>query len=104
MKIVSVKTKQPYDLYIGRANKGYGLTESIFHNPYVIGVDGNREEVIKKFEKNAAQNPKILDNLWLIDGMILGCWYDYPKEDCHGRVLFELREHQKLLAKNIHAS
>lgn len=99
MKIVSVKTKQPYDVYIGRSNIGYGLQESIFHNPYVIGRDGTREEVIKKFEKYAAQNPKILDNIWLIDGCTLGCWCDYPREDCHGRVLFELREHQKLLDK-----
>lgn len=104
MNIVNVKSKKPYDLYIGRANKGYGLQDSIFRNPYVIGVDGTREEVIKKFEKYAAQNPKILDNLWLIDGMTLGCWCDYPKEDCHGRVLHELREHQLLLAKTIHST
>lgn len=101
MNIVNVKSKKPYDIYIGRFNKTYGLKESIFHNPYVIGVDGTRAEVIKKFEKFAAQNPKILDNLWLIDNATLGCWCDYPNEDCHGRILRELREYQLLLDKSI---
>ena len=104
MNIVNVKSKKPYHFYIGRKNLSYGLAESIFHNPYVIGIDGTREEVIKKFEKYAAQNPKILDALWLLDGSTLGCWCNYPQEDCHGRILFELREHQKKLDKSIHKS
>ena len=104
MKIVSVKTHQPYDIYIGRANKGFGLKESIFHNPWVIGVDGTRTEVISKYAEYAAKNQKILDSLWLIDGMTLGCWCDFPKEDCHGRVLVELREHQKSFDKTVRSA
>ena len=95
MSIVNIKSKKPYDIYIGRVNKAYGVKDSIFRNPYVIGVDGTRAEVIKKFEHYAPTNPLIQENLYLLDDMVIGCWCDYPKEDCHGRVLLEMRELQK---------
>ena len=40
-KVVN-RSKDRYDVYIGRP--------SIFQNPYVIGSDGTREEVIEKFK------------------------------------------------------
>ena len=40
-KVVN-KYKQPYDIYIGRGSK--------WGNPFIIGQDGNREEVINKYE------------------------------------------------------
>lgn len=40
--------KLTYDIYIGR--KCYGLPQSKWGNPFVIGKDGTREEVIKNIE------------------------------------------------------
>jgi hypothetical protein len=82
-------------LYIGRANKFYSQEESIFHNPFVIGKDGTRAEVIEKFRKYAPTNKELMDSLHLLDKEnFLGCYCDYPHEDCHGRILIELREAQ----------
>ena len=41
-KVVNIK-KEEYDVYIGRG--------SPFGNPYRIGVDGTRDEVIEKYKK-----------------------------------------------------
>jgi len=98
-KIVNIKTKQPYDLYIGRFNQNYGVSDSIFKNPFVIGKDGDRKEVIQKFKEYAYKNQKILDNLYLVDNRVLGCWCNFPEEDCHGRILIELREQQVAFEK-----
>ena len=40
-KVVN-KYKESYDVYIGRG--------SIWGNPFIIGKDGDRDEVIKKYE------------------------------------------------------
>lgn len=100
MKIVNIKThnidwNSGSFLYIGRENKFYGVKESIFKNPYVIGRDGERSEVIRKFAQYAIKNKQIMDNLHLIDGKTLVCYCDIDKEACHGQILIELRERQK---------
>ena len=94
-KIVNIKSGKHYDLYIGRANKTYNVEQSIFFNPFIIGVHGNRTEVIEKFRQYALTSRELMNNLYLTDNKILGCWCSWPFEDCHGRVLFELREQQK---------
>lgn len=38
-------------IYIGRANKRYKLPESPLKNPFQIGKDGTREEVVEKFRR-----------------------------------------------------
>ena len=38
-------------IYIGRANKSLGLESSPLANPYKIGADGNRAEVIALYRK-----------------------------------------------------
>jgi len=93
--IVNIKSGRPYDLYIGRANKTFNVKQSIFFNPFIIGKDGTRKEVIEKFREYAPTNKALMNNLYLIDGQTLGCWCNWPNEDCHGSVLFELREKQK---------
>ena len=40
-KVVN-KNKEPFDCYIGRG--------SLFGNPFIIGKDGSRDEVISKYE------------------------------------------------------
>jgi len=67
-----------YDVYIGRPS-------SKWKNPYLIGKDGSRKEVIEKYRKYLLSNKKLLNDLHELEGKILGCWCK-PKP-CHGDVL-----------------
>jgi len=71
--------KKPYDVYIGRPSK--------WGNPFLIGKDGTREEVIEKYEDYLLNNVKLLNDLWELQNKRLGCWCA-PKA-CHGDVLAE---------------
>jgi hypothetical protein len=54
LKVVNGKTHGFFGrnkLYIGRTNKAYHLKESILHNQFVIGKDGDRNEVITKYHQ-----------------------------------------------------
>lgn len=82
-KVVHCK-KQHYDIYIGRPSK--------WGNPFEIGKDGTREEVIEKF-RNYILNSDLLYDIMELDGKILGCWCS-PKA-CHGDVLKEIIEEIK---------
>lgn len=83
MKVVNCK-KEPYDIYIGRPSK--------WGNPFTIGKDGDREEVISKYKNWILSQPQLLNSLWQLHGKILGCWCK-PKS-CHGDVLVELLEEE----------
>lgn len=74
--------KEPYDIYIGRPSK--------WGNPFIIGRDGTREEVIQKYEDWIKTQPNLMAALGELDGKILGCWCK-PKP-CHGDVLVSLVE------------
>lgn len=87
-KVVHCK-KNRYDVYIGRPGP--------LGNPYEIGPDGTREEVIQKFEKYARRLMnedlafrKAIQNC---EGKTLGCWCA-PKA-CHGHVIIKLIEELK---------
>lgn len=84
-KVVNLKNSQ-YDVYIGR--KCYGLPESIWHNPFKIGEDGTRTEVIAKYREYVLGNPDLMKRLPSLRGKVLGCWCS-PMA-CHGEVLIEL--------------
>jgi len=88
MKIVNIKSGDPYDIYIGRANKTYGLAESKWANPFVVGKDGTREEVIDKYREWISMQPALLKGLEELRNKTLGCWC-FP-EKCHGEVLIDL--------------
>lgn len=72
--------KNRYDVYCGRP--------SIWANPFKIGQDGNRKEVIAKFKKYLLANEELVDKLPELRGKILGCWCA-PKA-CHCDVLADL--------------
>ena len=72
--------KEPYDLYIGRPSK--------WGNPFVIGRDGNREEVVKKYKDWVRTQPHLMSSLYELKDKILACWCA-PKL-CHGHALKEL--------------
>lgn len=82
--VVNIK-KEVYEVYIGRGSK--------WGNPFKIGVDGNRQEVIKKYTKWIITQPELMSSLNELDGKILGC-YCAPKA-CHGDVLVYLIEREK---------
>jgi hypothetical protein len=68
--------RSKYDVYIGRP--------SIWGNPYSIGRDGTREQVIAKYEANLSPELKERAKKEL-KGKILGCWC--APLACHGDVL-----------------
>lgn len=82
-----------YDIYIGRDNAAYGLQRSQWANNYRIGRDGDRDEVIEKYECDIRQRTSVARGCWLpqllaLEGYRLGCWCA-PKP-CHGDVLVKL--------------
>ena len=79
MEVVHCK-QSTYDVYIGRPSK--------WGNPFTIGVDGNRSEVIQKYRIWIKDQPDLLNELSELEGKTLGCWCS-PKA-CHGDVLFEM--------------
>jgi DNA polymerase I-like protein with 3'-5' exonuclease and polymerase domains len=72
--------REEFDVRIDRTTK--------WGNPFHIGVDGNRAEVIDKYRRWITHNKKLLACLSELDGKRLGCFC--KPEDCHGDVLAEL--------------
>ncbi len=79
MRVVHCKYEK-YDVYIGRPGP--------WGNPFSIGQDGSRKEVIEKYRNWILKKPKLLAKLGELRGKTLGCWCA-PKA-CHGDVLIEL--------------
>lgn len=73
-------------VYIGR--KWRGRPESKWHNPYHIGRDGTREEVIAKFETYILTRPDLLAALPELRGKALLC--HCKPQACHGDTLIRL--------------
>ena len=69
-----------YDVYIGRPSK--------WGNPFTIGRDGTRSEVVQKYREWLANNTVLLNDIEELKGQTLGC-FCHPKP-CHGDVLAEL--------------
>ena len=78
-KVVNVRRTKNYDVYIGRG--------SSWGNPYAIGPDDDREEVIRKykydFDRGFLKGGK--EDFRELAGKTLGC-YCKP-EPCHGDVI-----------------
>lgn len=71
--------KDSYDVFIGRPSK--------WGNPFVIGADGTRKEVIEKYEEWLLGQPELLADLHELRDKSLGC-FCHPKA-CHGDVLIK---------------
>jgi hypothetical protein len=74
--------REEYDIYIGRPSK--------WGNPFQIGKDGNRQEVIRKYREYILSNDELLKDLHELKGKTLGCWC--KPSSCHGDVLVDLIE------------
>ena len=78
-KVVHCK-KENYDVYIGRPSK--------WGNPFTVGKDGTREEVVNKYRTWLLTQPHLLEELYSLKGKTLGCWCS--PLPCHGDVLIEV--------------
>jgi hypothetical protein len=96
MEIVNVKRRSA-DVYCGRGSK--------WGNPFVIGRDGNREDVIRKYKEwvelwreekreivlsvgNAVYSNKVVDDVEELRGKVCGCFC--KPLSCHLDVLKEI--------------
>ena len=71
-------------MYIGRGSR--------FGNPFHIGKDGTREEVIALYREYARNNPEIYEHLDELRGKVLGC--SCKPLPCHGDVLIQMLNQQ----------
>ena len=90
MTTTVVHVRDGYDIYIGRANGRAKLKASKWGNPFRIGRDGTREEVIAKYRAWIQTQPDLLAQVHELRGKRIGCWCS--PEACHGDVLAELAE------------
>ena len=85
----------PYDVYIGRAGRYNYIgrtgrhSNGYFGNPFVIGRDGTREEVLQKyaayFLDRVATDSEFKRKVESLRGAALGCFC--KPEACHGDVI-----------------
>lgn len=80
-RVVNIRKTKEYDVYIGRPSPA--------GNPFRIGPDGTREEVLEKFQKYFDRRMKhdLLFRAYIheLSGKVLGC---YCKElSCHGDII-----------------
>jgi hypothetical protein len=61
--VVNLRTNK-YDVYIGRGSK--------WGNPFRIGPDGSRADVIRKCRKHIEKSPELLEALHELKGKRLG--------------------------------
>lgn len=79
-RVVHLK-REAYDVRIDR--------QTHWGNPFVIGKDGTREEVIYKYRCHILSEPSVVAMIRRdLRGKTLGCWCA-PKP-CHGDVLLEI--------------
>ena len=82
MKTTVVQRRQKHDVYIGRPSK--------WGNPFAIGRDGDRQQVIAKFRAWVVEQPDLMADLHELRGKRLGCFC--APLACHGDVLAELAD------------
>jgi hypothetical protein len=86
-RVIHVRNMGEYRdaVYIGRANGRLGLPASPFANPFVIGRDGTRQEVIEKYRAWILSQPHLVAEARTLRGRVLACWC--APAACHGDVL-----------------
>lgn len=67
-------------VYIGRPSK--------WGNPFVIGADGTREQVIDLYREYLVRSPSLAAQVGELRGKDLVCWC--APQACHGDVLLDL--------------
>ena len=72
-------------VYVGRPSK--------WGNPFIIGGDGTRDEVIAKYRAWVVQQQPLMAALHELRGKNLVCWC--APERCHAEVLIELANQRR---------
>lgn len=85
-KVVNCRD-EPFDILIDRTTK--------WGNPFKIGIDGSRKEVIEKYRKYIINNKELLNSLEELRGKVLGCWC--KPHSCHGDILVDLLEQDDII-------
>lgn len=75
--------KGDFDVYVGRPTK--------WGNPFIIGRDGDRSEVIVQYLDWLVKHPELMDSLSELQGRVLGCWC--APRPCHGDILASLADY-----------
>lgn len=87
--VVHINDPAGYDVYIGRAMPRRRLKASPFANPFKIGKDGDRADVIEKYRTWLLAQPELVERARReLNGKRLGCWC--APLACHGDVLAEI--------------
>ena len=75
--------KAAYDVYIGRPGK--------FGNPFTIGADGDRAQVLIKYREYLRTRPDLVAAAKAdLRGKVLGCWC--APLPCHGDLLAKVAD------------
>ena len=83
MPTIVVHRRDPHDVYIGRPSK--------WGNPFVVGPDGDREDVILKYTDWLLDQPALMQMIVPeLRGKRLGCWC--APAPCHGDVLAHMAD------------
>jgi Domain of unknown function (DUF4326) len=79
-------------VYVGRAmhRGGWQLAASALANPFRLGRDGDRDEIIAKYRGYLIGRPDLLALLPELRGRRLGCWC--APLPCHADVIAELAD------------
>ena len=111
-RVAHVK-KDPFDLYIGRANRRANLGGSVWANPFKIGVPHpseaggapiTREDAVVLYKEWVVRGEgrHLLTRLEELEGKTLGCWCAprggvgaHDSLVCHGQILLLLLEHRR---------
>lgn len=72
--------RDKYDVYIGRPSK--------WGNPFEIGKDGTREDVVNKYRAWIVSQPELMASLHELKDKTIACWCS--PHACHGNVIAEL--------------
>jgi len=80
--VVNIKSGAPYDVYIGRPSR--------WGNPFMIGRNGTRRNVLDAYQVWLSERPDLIAALGELRGRILGC-YCKPLP-CHGDLLAKLAD------------
>ena len=82
------------NVYVARAGVVYvdgerfQKKDSPYCNPYKIGRDGIREEVLQKYDLMLRSNPELVEKAKVeLNGKKLGCWCKLDK--CHTDILLK---------------
>lgn len=96
-KVVHIR-RDHYEVYIGRG--------SIWGNPFRIGPDGSRAEVLGKYKEYLIRGERrhLLQRIDELEGKTLGC-FCAPRGGltarhetrCHGQLLLQILDHRRLV-------